>query len=324
MWLETLTGFCESDVDEVGAQFVVDREWLISRANNRRMRCGRFETPSVGELRSRVTQMSGLSGRLKVREVVGNVQDLHTEESNAGALFQVASQFNTLEMISPSVSPEDGIERYESDRTQGPACAIACGAGTIYRNYLVDVDGQRGQSAARQINCLADLAVALGVSIDTRNGYALPTEDVLSQIGQTLAGCSPADRDGLMAQLRVGLQWDTEVTLRGAGHLVTQVYCSALPVAYSSLPAELWDSFARLVLDAAYEATFAASVLNASATGNNRVFLTLLGGGAFGNQAPWILDALKRSLDLYTNYDLDLAVVSYGRSNPEVQRLLAG
>ena len=47
-----------------------------------------------------------------------------------GALFQVASQFNALEMISPTVTPEEGATRYEHDRTQGPACAMAAGAAT--------------------------------------------------------------------------------------------------------------------------------------------------------------------------------------------------
>ena len=324
MWLEALTGVRESGVDDVGALFVVDAEWLTSQVNDRRMRCGRFETPSVGELRSRIAAVEDSLGRLTAREVVASIQDLHVEEGNAGALFQVASQFNTLEMISPSATPEDGIERYETDCTQGPACAISCGAGTIYRNYLVEIGGQRGQSARRQINCLADLAAALEADIDVRNGYALPSEDVLSLIGQVFDGVSPANRDELVAQLRVGVQWDTEVTIRDAGHLVTQAYCSALPVAYSSLPAKLWEPFARLVLDAAYEATLAASVLNARATGNNRVFLTLLGGGAFGNRTAWILDALRRALDLYANYDLDVAVVSNGRSNPELRETLTG
>ncbi|MCK5683507.1 hypothetical protein KAJ27_05280 [bacterium] len=51
-------------------------------------------------------------------------------------MFQVASQFNLLEMVSPGVTPEEGVGRYEHDHTQGPACAIACGVGTIYRNYF--------------------------------------------------------------------------------------------------------------------------------------------------------------------------------------------
>jgi hypothetical protein len=61
-------------------------------------------------------------------------------------------------------------------------------------------------------------------------------------------------------------------------------YCSALPVAYCRHPSHMWAAFARLVLEASYEATICAAILNASSTGNNRSFLTLVGGGAFGNE----------------------------------------
>lgn len=81
-------------------------------------------------------------GSMEVREVVANVQNLHRDESTAGSLFQVAS-FNLLEMGSPSVTPEAGVGIYENDHTQGPACAIAAGAGTIYRNYFALVKGHR-------------------------------------------------------------------------------------------------------------------------------------------------------------------------------------
>jgi hypothetical protein len=39
-------------------------------------------------------------------------------------LFQVASQFNLLEMVSFSVTPEQGVTGYESHHTQGPAGAV--------------------------------------------------------------------------------------------------------------------------------------------------------------------------------------------------------
>jgi len=39
----------------------------------------------------------------------------------APAPFQVASQFNLLEMTGPSVTPEHGVARYAHDPTQGPA-----------------------------------------------------------------------------------------------------------------------------------------------------------------------------------------------------------
>jgi len=80
------------------------------------------------------------------------------------------------------------------------------------------------------------------------------------EIADQLAGADEPARDRLMGHLRVGVQWDTEVTLAGDGHTVTQVYCSALPIAYTSIPSPEWEPFARLVLDAAYEATFAVPV----------------------------------------------------------------
>jgi hypothetical protein len=39
--------------------------------------------------------------------------------------------------------PEQGVGRYENDFTQGPACAVSAGAGTIYRNYWVPVNGEK-------------------------------------------------------------------------------------------------------------------------------------------------------------------------------------
>jgi hypothetical protein len=79
-------------------------------------------------LRERVKSAGGVPGRLKASVVTGDVRQMHQSPENAGALFQVASQFNLLEMTGPEVSPDDGVTRYQHDRTQGPACAIAAGA----------------------------------------------------------------------------------------------------------------------------------------------------------------------------------------------------
>jgi hypothetical protein len=51
------------------------------------------------------------------------------------------------------------------------------------------------------------------------------------------------------------------------------------------------------------------------------VFLTLVGGGAFGNESEWIMEAIKRSLKIYKAWDLDVAIVSYRKSNPALQAL---
>jgi hypothetical protein len=320
MWFERLTGFDERTARDVAGQFEVDGEWMTSRANGRRIRVGRFEMPTLAELRSR-RQPHWAGHVLRLDQVVADAQSLAADPTSAGATFQVASQFNMLEMVGPHVTPEHGVDVYEHDHTQGPASAIACGGGTIYRNYLVTVDGHTGQTAARQLNGLSDLAVALNVDVEVRNGYALPTESQLHAINTQLDGADEAARDRLMGRLRVGIQSNTEVTIAPAGHAVTQVYCAALPLAYTSHPTSLWEPFARLVLDAAYEATFAVAVVNAEQTGNGNLFLTLLGGGAFGNPIDWILDSIRRAMRLYASESLDVHVVSYGARRADVDRL---
>ncbi|HRI55498.1 MAG TPA: hypothetical protein PK170_00210 [Anaerolineae bacterium] len=325
-WFERLTGFPETSPQQVRATLSVDGNRLTSRVNGGAWICGALETPSLAELRARVRASARPSGRLSVREVVADVQRLHADPSHATALFQVASQFNLLEMASPQVTPEQGVGIYEHDHTQGPACAIAAGAGTIYRNYFAPVDGQIGQSAHSQIDCLADVGAMLGNTDghlwQMSNGYALASHDGLIRIADYLRGAGEEGSDQLRQKLRIGVQWNTQVTLPGCTHLVSQAYCSALPVAYARPAPALWAGFARLVLEAAYEATLCAAVLNAADGGSNQLFLTLLGGGVFGNPTEWILDAMRRALALHQDAGLDVAVVSYGRSNPAVEAMI--
>lgn len=326
MWFETLTGFAEESPRQVRENISVDGNALKSHVNGKVLVCGELETPSLAELRERVRSDERQPGRISVREVVADVQRLHADESNAGSLFQVASQFNLLEMVSPSVTPERGVGIYENDHTQGPACAVAAGAGTIYRNYFAVVNGQVGQSAGNQINCLADIGTALGNSEgrlwEMRNGYALASRSGLVEISNRLRAASETELDGLRRLLRIGIQWNTQVTLDGSGHTVSQAYCSALPVAYSHHPPSLWAEFARLVLEASYEATICAAILNAKRGGNNRLFLTLLGGGAFGNQTDWIVGGIRRALSLYRHAGLDVAIVSYGSPKEFIRELV--
>ena len=157
MWFENLTGLEEESPDQVREMLVMEGDTLHSLANGKSFRYGQLEIPSLQELRARTSQLSFPDGTLKLDEYIAEIQELHLDPSNANSLIQVASQFNLLEMISPGITPEMGIDRYEYDPTQGPACAIACGAGTIWRNYFVEIDGKPGQRADRQIDTMADL-----------------------------------------------------------------------------------------------------------------------------------------------------------------------
>ena len=104
--------------------------------------------------------------------------------------------------------------------------------------------------------------------------------------------------------------------------IVSQAFCSALPVSYTRVPSARWQAFATLVLEGAYEATIWAAVLNAQRSGSNVLFLTQLGGGAFGNETPWIHYAIQRALRMVQGVDLDVRLVSYGAPDASLVRLV--
>jgi hypothetical protein len=320
-WFEKLTGFQETDYDDTRAKLTVEGERLRSLINGKVYGIGELELVSLESLRQRMKAAGELRGRLRVRVVTGDVRQMHRLPKNAGALFQVASQFNLLEMPSAELTPEQGVTRYQHDHTQGPACAIAAGAATIYRNYFVPVNGGLGQSAGRQLDGLADLGSTLAAALnrpitalwEMKNGYALCTRSGLDRISEYLRSLQSDQIDILRGKLCVGLHQDVEVTEVEGDRppLVSQAFCSALPVAYTRLPAALWEAFASLILEAAYEATMAAAMLNAKRDASNVVLLTQLGGGAFGNHDDWIYAATRRSLKMMREFDLDVRLVSY-------------
>ncbi|WP_332815695.1 hypothetical protein [Ramlibacter sp.] len=326
-WFERITGFREGSWAETQRRLSVVEGRLHVDGASRGWRVGRLELPTLGELRARVAQLQRASAPLRVSVVQGDVRQLHASEASAGALFQVASQFNLLEMVGPDVTPEQGVTRYAFDRTQGPACAIAAGAGTILRNYLVELPGGRGQTAGRQLDALDVLGAALGNAggrlWSMRNGYAMFTPEGLREVDERLAAASPARVDGARALLRIGLQHGVQVTdVADREHIVSQAFCSALPVSYNRLDDGPWARIATLVLEAAYEATLLAGVLNTAHGGSAVVHLTRLGGGAFGNDDAWITAAMRRAFALARGWGLDVRMVAYGAPGPHVQALL--
>lgn len=330
-WFEKLTGFREVDYEGTRAKLTVEGNRLRSLVNDKDYGIGELEFVSLETLRGRVNAASIVPGRLRVSVVTGDVRQMHRLPENAGALFQVASQFNLLEMISSEVTPEEGVTRYEHDRTQGPACAIAAGAATIYRNYFVPVTGGYGQTRDRQLDGLVDLGASLSKALsqpvgalwEMRNGYALCTRAGLDAIDEYVRSISVDQMEMLRGMLRIGLHHDVEVTDadQNSQH-VSQAFCSALPVAYGQVPKAFWKTFGSLVLEAAYEATMWSAVLNAKRGASNAVFLTTLGGGAFGNEEDWIICALRRALQLASQFALDVKLVSYGTPSNKIVELV--
>jgi len=194
---------------------------------------------------------------LSFDHIIGDAKSLHRDPANTGAVFQVASQFNALEMVGPGVSPLRGVTIYANDFTQGPACALSCPAATIFRNYFINGTGQ----GEHQVDLLHDVGVLLDNTHNKywnmQNGYCLPcTVHSMAAIRDRL-DTDATLYDNCYRAMRVGVHWDTEVEM-DQRQLVTQVFTSALPVAYSySTKVDDWARFACFVLEVAFDATLA-------------------------------------------------------------------
>ena len=202
---------------------------------------GIFWMPSVGELR-RLVQDAARSIKANddppatqhtvFRNIVGEARSMHSKDIQNGDIVQAASQFNTLEFPTPNSIPEEGIEQYIYDHTQGPACALPCFAGTAYRNYLVPVstfDGTsnscdaeiRGQNMETQLNGLDQVEEYVQSQFSfsacpwkVQNGYVeISSKSDLETLNAAIAQSDDAQlRDELFFRVRIGIHDDTEVT----------------------------------------------------------------------------------------------------------------
>jgi hypothetical protein len=344
-WFRTLYGFdenlsrCRENLSVIRNECGI--QMLLSSQNSKLFRIGEFATPTVEELKNKA--LESLNEINFHRDpgtyshcVVGDVLEMHHQHPRA--TFQAASQLNCLEFAQPNATPEHGVSIYAHDHTQGPACALACASGTIFRNYFAtpstNPPGVIGQSADSQFNNLDELERFLDNSThhywSVKNGYTNSTRDGLELLNQILSTLPSED---LVKMIKVGVHDDvgidfssrwTPIEDRKDDLYVTQVYCSAISCAYTSLPTSLWQPLAELVLQAQYEATIWAAVLNHHRGGTNTLFLTFVGGGVYGNENIWIGRSIARALGVATKYNcgLDIRICHYGRINEQIREII--
>ena len=329
-WFENLFGIKETS--DIRSNFVVKKGQLTSKANGKTFDVGVFECISLGQLQELYQDVdhdkfsnSSRWGHIAVDDIF----EEHAKHPNA--LFMAASQFNCLEFVDPEITPEHGITMYKDDHTQGPACALACAANTLYRNYFVRVGEKSGlhvgQSANHQINLLEKLETFLPKKYWTiTNGYLNSTSKQLDDLNGFLAKNS----DELESLVQVGLVTDTQVCFSSRKTnpwteiepekkvLVHQVYCSAIACGYSNISIEKWEPLAILLLKAQYEAV----LLSAYLIGSTKVFLTILGGGVFQNKMEWIALAIASALVKTSHLGLDVSICHFRAVDQECKRLV--
>jgi len=299
-WFQNLFGFEESAALTskcLKSNFIItnaadDAILLESKINSRKFNCGKFSTPSLRSIRSNIPKSGNFKSTVVdnfrySHDVIGDALPMHSQYG--GAVFQVASQFNCLEFTTFHQTPECGVDIYQYDHTQGPACAMACGAGTVFRNYFAPVflPGQSsplqyGQSIEHQINNLDQLELAVENHKHNywyvQNGYTFSKDaEHLCAFNKMLSSKTQNEVLDLMGDIKVGLHEDVGVTFatryvpltettsseKMKDIRVTQVYSSALSCSYSGVNNEHWAPLAELVLNATYEATVLIALLHA-------------------------------------------------------------
>lgn len=320
---------------------------LKIRSTGTTFQCGTFEQVSIKDLQiaCQGEKMPG-GGTFNVVEGVEpldynykprwfyhhvDVGSLQADPTNRDAVFQVASNFNGLETASYSSNIVDElITNYTGDPTQGPAASISAAPGTIMRRYFMfyDVTSQPskwGQTniGEHKVNFLDGLFPKKDLDLD--NDY--PNFNGSYETYVTMAGYprfsatqkSPGGNDDL--KIKIGFHGGVSVTYgvrSGDQHeniitsnpnqIVNQVFTAAIDLGQGTNPStKIIKEWAQVVLNAAYEGTLRKAFL----ARKKKVFLTLIGGGAFGNDIKWIFSAIDRMRDFIKDSGLEVMVVCY-------------
>src|SRR5262245_40968389 len=274
---------------------------------------GRFETPSIAELRERAKSAGAPGGRLRlwVLDGAAPATDVGGLQATAppGSLFQAASQFNCLESPGPFVTP---VAEYFHDYTQGPRASISAFPGTLLRHYAAPGAGGKRfvQTETKQLNLLADV---FGPEVAVvQSGYLLahnvrdPAALVAALTTRFESICV-----GVHEGVQVVLGYDFEGSVDDSEHRrIAQVFTSTVAgggYGGAGMGRAEFEGACRQLLRAAYLGT----LLAAATLGQRRAVLTLIGGGVFGNPVPHIWDAVLWAVaeaELLLPGDLDVIV----------------
>lgn len=301
---------------------------------------GRFYELSLEELDKKVKEKESKEGKVATPgtfNIIQRGQDpeykltllvdtgaLQAKPENAHSVSQVASQFNGYEATGV-YSPEDGITGFVSDKTQGPVASISAAPGTVQRIHYVFYDKKTKPDTWRQTET-HQIELLDKTPLKCVHGYVDLNQKNPDQ----------ATIDAAYKQIKIGLQKDTQVTfglMLGDKHIpindpkqiIHQVFTAAVNCGNTSGSTNLKIykgsngteeqkkaiHIAKRILDAAYEGTIKA----AYAFGKKKVFLTLIGGGAFQNQLSWILDAINKNIPFIKEKGLEVHLIIFSATS---------
>mmetsp|Transcript_15640 Transcript_15640/g.23686 ORF Transcript_15640/g.23686 Transcript_15640/m.23686 type:complete len:389 (-) Transcript_15640:1416-2582(-) len=286
---------------------------------------GSFSTPTLAELRNRVEAM-GESRNEGSKSLCSfhclyriDIGELQTRMGQHDSMVQIAGNFNCLNVSSRRQKPDNGklVELAHEQKTQGPAATFGPLAANLYRTHFC-MDSYSGQTLDHQINLLDNVAEYTGRPINgklTLTGEEKPIRD--------------HEIDSIVQKIRVGLQTDCHVmygrTKEGKplclldenkkefSQLPMIDQCHVAAVNWKSLAIDHnrnhtphWlkakkmeiHRLARMLLRACYEGIYLAALSRRT----KQLYLTLVGGGVFGNPNLLIVEELARSHQRWANH----------------------
>eukprot|EP00792_Barthelona_sp_PAP020_P005091 TRINITY_DN2490_c0_g4_i1.p1 TRINITY_DN2490_c0_g4~~TRINITY_DN2490_c0_g4_i1.p1 ORF type:complete len:385 (-),score=100.30 TRINITY_DN2490_c0_g4_i1:105-1259(-) len=333
-WFENCFGFEESSINPDERYLEVEMEEVnffegvelpilvnqIDCKNGNKYIVGHFETPNIFELREKSEEIiehlpnkghgivNIISGEIGIQPHLFSIIDSQAYPEHAGATFQVASNFNCLELVSNRSSVRSGISGYPYDRTQGPGASMGAYPATFYRSYLHHHKNFVGQMS-HEIELLEDF------NVPVQNGYILlPQNYDMNSIKDS-------------GTIRVGNHQFVEVVFEKREgfdyfkiqnpQLIHQVFTAALNFCDHFRNEEKARVVAKKCLRASYEGTIRSAIINSQLSramnlpGANKVFLTLIGGGVFQNPHSDIFEAIIECKDLIVRSGLEVNLVFY-------------
>ena len=324
MFFKETFGFDESEDDVykyITVEETEDGTIMKDKANNKTWNSGIFKTVGINDIPKHEARGGGKlhiikgNGSRSTKYWLVDVLPAQSHPENDGATYQAASNFNALEFTSPNQTARDGISSYPYDRTQGPYCALACTPSILYRNYFVQVPGsKRPGQLTKEIELLEN------TPIHVTHGYAEITDT------KSLRNENFDFSD--LTKYKVASHSNCEVTLTsgasglevfepedGKKHIAHHVYAAAFNFSYSVEKNAYTLKIAESLLEAQYRATILCawdnSVKYPGREGSNKLYLTLLGGGVFGNPKSLICKQIEKCQDLIVESGLDVYVVCF-------------
>ncbi len=285
----------------------------------------------------------------------------YLQEHYPGAVFQIASTFSTLEGGMGKGTSNYGklLETMQHTPTQGESAALATMGAAIIRKYCLPPINLLENLAAVVMNKSREHAglvwkikkeliagdvdkikVGLHADVVVTSGY-------YGCYSQKLTGAF--SKDSLLAVERIKFLEDRLIVSKGREPFfifnsridlsdpkklirVDQVFTSALKVnEKNAFKRGLTENNARIILEAAYKGTMYAAAMRAiekrnagTLVGRQKVFLTAMGAGAFGNEVAWIVDILKQPWfeELIKEFGLEVYLVVYPSTRDDRQMAL--